>query len=50
MSSPCHIELWAELPATKVAKSEKKTERPLSLKRQAKSKVRRFLAIGGDAK
>ena len=50
MSSPCHIELWAELPATKVAKSEKKAERPLSLKRQAKSKVRRFLAIGGDAK
>ena len=50
MSSPCHIELWAELPSTNVAKAEKKTERVFSLRHQAKSRIRRFLAVGGDAK
>lgn len=50
MSSPCHIELWAEAPAAVVPKAEKKQDRVLSLKRQAKSKIRRFLAVGGDRK
>ena len=47
MSSPCHIELWAEVPAVNVPKPEKKAN-VASLKKQAKSKIRRFLAIGGD--
>ena len=47
MSSPCHIEMWAEMPAVNVPKPERKTN-VLSLKRQAKSKIRRFLAVGGD--
>lgn len=50
MSSPCHIEMWAELPAVNVPRPEPKQQRALSLKRQAKSKVRRFLAVGGDSK
>lgn len=50
MSSPCHIELWAELPAAVVPKAERKQDKVLSLKRQAKSKIRRFLAVGGDRK
>ena len=47
LSSPCHIEMWAELPAVNVPKPEKRNN-VASLKRQAKSKIRRFLAIGGD--
>ena len=50
MSSPCHIELWAELPSANVAKGEKKSERVFSLRHQAKNKIRRFLAVGGDSK
>ena len=47
LSSPCHIEMWAETPAVNVPKATKKPVAH-SLKKQAKSKIRRFLAIGGD--
>ena len=49
MSSPCHIEMWAEIPAVDVPKPEKKANVG-SLKKQAKTKIRRFLAIGGGKK
>ena len=47
LSSPCHIEMWAEIPAVNVPKATKKPVAH-SLKKQAKSKIRRHLAIGGD--
>ena len=49
MSSPCHIEIWAELPSADVPKPEVKAK-IASLKKQAKSKIRRFLAIGAGKK
>ena len=47
MSSPCHIEMWAEVPSQDVPKAEKKS-RVMSLVRQAKRKVKKFVTVGGD--
>ena len=49
MSSPCHIEMWAEVPSIDVPKPEGKV-RMLSLKRQAKKITKKFVKIGGDRK
>ena len=48
MSSPCHIEMFAEIPVEGV-KKEKEVPRTVSLRKQAKSKIRRFLVVGGDS-
>ena len=48
MSSPCHLELIAEIPVQGV-KKENKRETLLSLRAQAKSRIKRFLAVGGDS-
>mgnify|MGYP003421285138 FL=1 len=50
MSSPCHVELFAEIPALGIKKEAEKSTVVKSLKAQAKSRVRRFLAVGGDSK
>ena len=49
MSSNCHIELWAEIPPTDVPRADKK-KAGLSLKKIAKTKIRRFVNVGGDKK
>ena len=48
MSSPCHLEVWAVEEQDNVAKADNKAGRVLSLKKQAKNTIRRFLKVGGD--
>ena len=49
-SSPCHVEIFAEEPFENVPKPEKKTVGRITARKEARSKIRRFLAVGGDKK
>ena len=50
LSSPCHIEMFAEEPLTNVQKPEQKPNKRITARADARSRVRRFLKIGGDKK
>ena len=50
MSSPCHVELFAEEPAEKVQKPQEKAVGRITARKEARSRIRRLLAVGGDKK
>ena len=46
MSNPAHVELWAEIDPTNVAKPDQKTGKVVSVKRLAKRRRFRELKVG----
>ena len=48
LSSPCHIQLFAEEPLERVPKPERPAVGRMTPRKVVRSKIRRFLAVGGD--
>ena len=50
LSSPCHIQMFAEEPLERVAKPERPAVGRMTPRKVARSKIRRFLPVGGDSR